>query len=279
MATGPRTSTEALECLYDVAGGEFSPLPEELLRVYGGPFALASPVLYANFVQSIDGVVALRSVPSPGSLIGLRSSADRFVVALLRAFADAVLIGAGTLRDAPGHRWVPGAIYPELADAFGELRLRLGGPSEPKLVVLTRSGRLDAGHPALREGALVLTTPAGAERLRPSLDASYTIAVLGEGSGLDVAEAIEFIRSAGYPRVLSEAGPDVTGQLLQQGLLDELFITASPVLVGGDRRDRRAFSGACSIPLSQVGDLVSVRRGGSHLFLRYRRAAAPRGEG
>jgi hypothetical protein len=56
----------------------------------------------------------------------LRSEADRFVMGLLRAFAGAVVIEAGTFRPDPHHRWTPGHVYPPAAGAFACLRRDLG---------------------------------------------------------------------------------------------------------------------------------------------------------
>jgi len=83
-------------------------------------------VIYANFVSSIDGVVTLGANPSAGSVISGKSAADRFVMGLLRACADAVVLGAGTLRATPGHLWTPAHVYPALATEFTALRSALG---------------------------------------------------------------------------------------------------------------------------------------------------------
>jgi len=63
-----------------------------------GRLGFSTPVVYSNFVSSVDGVVTLGSKPSAGSVISGKYPADRFLMGLLRACADAVLIGAGTLR-------------------------------------------------------------------------------------------------------------------------------------------------------------------------------------
>ena len=63
-------------------------MPRELERIYGG-LGFKEPVLYSNFVQSLDGVTTLGSRPSAGSEISGRNPADRFLMGLLRAFADA----------------------------------------------------------------------------------------------------------------------------------------------------------------------------------------------
>ncbi|MGH2718431.1 MAG: dihydrofolate reductase family protein [Actinomycetota bacterium] len=267
---------DPIERLFDLGGGDRLPLPDELLRLYGGPLAMPTGALYANFVQSIDGIVAIRSVPSPSALISGGATSDHFVMAILRAAADAVLIGAGTLRDAPGHRWTPAGIDAGRAALYAELRERLGLTAEPKLVVLTASGSLDPSHPGFGPGAVVLTTETGARRLAGSLSPTCELVVLAGEDGLDVGEALDVLRRGGMGRILTEAGPMVTRQLLARSLLDELYVTQSPVLVGSDHHESRALSGEAGVPplaaggLERPATLISAGRHGSYLFLRYR---------
>src|SRR6059058_3965143 len=88
--------------LHERAGLPFWGLPPPLAAAYGGDLGFARPCVYANFVASMDGVTALGpEYPSSGSAISGHAPADRFVMGLLRACADVVLIGAGTLRATP----------------------------------------------------------------------------------------------------------------------------------------------------------------------------------
>src|SRR5207248_8343023 len=120
----------------------------ELERIYGR-LGFADSVIYSNFVSSVDGVVSLGSKPSAGSVISGRNPADRFLMGLLRAFADAVLLGAGTLRATPGHHWTPQHVYPDLTSDFAELRITLDRKPRPRLVLLTVGGNVDVSHPAV----------------------------------------------------------------------------------------------------------------------------------
>src|SRR5919201_4219163 len=176
------TSTPSFETLFDAPDLPAFDLPAELEALYGR-FGLPEEVLVANFVSSIDGVVAIPEVAKASPVISGGHLADRFVVALLRASADAVLIGAGTYR-AHGGPWTAERALPELGEAFAELRTKLGLPSEPTLVVVTRSGSLGPMRPLLR-GAIVATTT----RARPTLEdhtAGATVLELGEDSvGVD----------------------------------------------------------------------------------------------
>lgn len=245
-------------------------LPDELSRVYGR-LGFADRVVYANFVSSLDGVAALGSGFSAGSVISGKQPGDRFLMALLRACADAVVIGAATLRATPGHLWTPAHVFPDLADQFSALRRSLGLSPDPRLVVLSSSGRLDADHPALKKGATVLTTREVAELLRTRLPGTCEVVALGEGSKVDVKHAFAELARMGFDVVLTEGGPHLAGQLIEHGLLDEIFLTLSPVLAGRDDERRLGMvEGVELLPSVPVWSrLLSARRQDDFLFLRY----------
>ena len=245
-------------------------MPEPLERIYGD-LGFADRVIYSNFVSSLDGVVTLGSTPSAGSVISGRNQADRMLMGLLRAFADAVLIGAGTLRATPGHRWTPAHIYPDLATSFRELRTALGRQPDPRLVVLTASVDVDLSHPALTDGATVVTTRAGAASLKGGLPGTCDFIELGDSGLVDTKQAIAALRDRGYAAILTEGGPHVMGELIEQDLLDEAFLTISPVVAGRHEEGRLGMvAGAELLPGHGVWTrLLSARRHGDFLFLRY----------
>lgn len=247
------------------------PLPADLEALYGR-LGFAGPVLYSNFVSSLDGVVTLGSAPSAGSLISGKYPADRFAMGLLRACADAVVIGAGTLRATPGHLWTAGHVFPDLAGSFVELRKRLGRAPDPLLVLVTASGDVDASHPAVAKGALVMTTRDGARAIGGRLPATCEVVELGAGKVLDMVEVVGELRRRGLQVVLSEGGPHLVGQLIEQGLLDELFLTVSPVLAGrGEEKRLGMVEGVELLPKAGVWtELLSLRRHGGYLFTRHR---------
>jgi riboflavin biosynthesis pyrimidine reductase len=245
-------------------------MPDALARVYG-QLGFAHEVLYSNFVESLDGVTTLGAKPSAGSEISGRNRADRFLMGLLRAFADAVLVGAGTLRATPGHQWTAEHIYPDLIEAYADLRMGLGRKPRPRLVLLTSTGDVTVSHAAVVAGATIVTTAAGAAGLNDRLPDSCDVIEVGESGPVDLAAAMAELRARGYAAILTEGGPHVMGNLIQQHLLDEAFVTISPVVAGRNGEARLGMvAGVELLPGHGLWTkLLSARRHGDFLFLRY----------
>lgn len=137
-----------LETLVDIDRGTTLPLPHELAALYGRlqfPLRPGQPFVISNFVTTLDGVVSL-NVPghAGGGDISGRDQHDRMVMGVLRAVADAVIVGAGTLRAAsPQHLWTAEYIYPPLTDAYKQLRAFLKKPDPPLNVIVSARGAVD----------------------------------------------------------------------------------------------------------------------------------------
>jgi riboflavin biosynthesis pyrimidine reductase len=259
-----------LEVLFEAEALPSFDLPDELERLYGGTLGFTAPRLYANFVSTLDGVVAIPSVPGSNKIIAAASTADLFLMGMLRAFADVIVIGTGTLHGSPKGMWSPAGPYPPTAAALEELRRRLGRPPVPELAILTRSGSLDLDHPVLERGALVVTTDWGKAALGDRLPAASMVESVGRELG--PRDAVALLRDRGSSLILTEGGPTVFGSLVASGLVDELFLTVSPLLAGRPDPDDRLqlVEDAPLLPDAGVGGrLLSARSSGSHLFLRY----------
>ncbi|MGI0150710.1 MAG: dihydrofolate reductase family protein, partial [Thermoplasmata archaeon] len=231
--------------LYDRSSGRLVPMPEELARVYGslrlrppGP----GPYVVGNLATTLDGVVSLD--PHGRSLgVDITGSdpGDRLLMGVLRAAADAVVLGAGTLRAVPGHRWTAQRVDPDRAPAYSEMRRRLGKPEFPRTVIVSASGRLDAALPVFTPGGppvLVVTTSAGARRL--ALPPTVSIATCGPTAPISARSVLAALRRTGpHGLVLVEGGPHLlTGFLAEEGLR-ELFLTLAPQVAGrSDPPDR-----------------------------------------
>ncbi|MFO7571316.1 MAG: dihydrofolate reductase family protein [Gaiellaceae bacterium] len=262
---------EPFEVLFEEEGEAAAELPAELARIYGGGLGFREPCVYANFVSTVDGVVAIPALQSSNEVIAAGSTADHFLMGLLRALADVVLVGAGVLDASPEGTWRPEKVYPPAKDAYEELRRRTGRTPAPEVAVLTGRGSIDPGHPLLASGALVLTSEQGAETLGPRLPGASSLVALGDAPVIDGRVVVDALRERGHRLILSEAGPHVFGSLLEAGVVDELFLTISPRLAGHAGRDSRLrlVEAVDLVPLLKLAPL-SLRRHDAHLFARYR---------
>jgi riboflavin biosynthesis pyrimidine reductase len=245
-------------------------VPAELERLYGGPIGFEAPRVVANFVETLDGVVAIPGLARSNAVIAGGSDADRFVMALLRACADVVLLGSGTLRSAPAGTWRPDRAYPPVAEELAALRAARGLPELPAVAIVTAGSSFDPAHPVLERGALVLTTAHAATRLRTAVPSATEVVPVGERT-VDLRAAVHALRERGHQVVLSEGGPTLLASLLAARLVDELFLTLSPLLAGRASAPRLSLvEGLELLPDTQLAtSLCSARRSGSHIFLRY----------
>lgn len=242
------------------------------------------PYTYTNFVVSHDGRTSFNEPGyEGGGEISLHIAHDTWMMGLLRARADAVITGATTLKDSPGHIWTAGHVFPADADAFAALRRAEGRRPQPILVLLTRSGAVQAEAPALaapEQQVLIATTAAGAERARATLGPREHIAYsIAQGSEVDMVALWHELRTIyNVATVLSEGGARLYGLLLRYHLLDEEFLTLSPVVVGNPAPPQPPriglIEGTAFSPVTppQI-ELISLRRAGQYLFqrVRYRR--------
>jgi riboflavin biosynthesis pyrimidine reductase len=257
-------------------------LPAGLRSRYGGdlsiPLRADRPTIITNFVSTLDGVISYNTPEAAGGgEISGYFEPDRFVMGLLRALTDIVLIGAGTLRAGHGGAWTPRAIHPDSAAEFGALREKLGLQPNPVTAVVTGSGSIDLRHPGLADPAvevMVITTDGGAAALRRQSVPDH-IDIRSTGDRVEADDVPRTLARRGAALVLCEGGPHLLGQLLHAGLVDELFLTIAPQLAGRSPSTPRlslvegtAFS-VVDAPWSRLADL---RRASDHLFARYRLA-------
>ncbi|GGO75128.1 pyrimidine reductase family protein [Nonomuraea cavernae] len=180
------------------------------------------PWLRANMVASADGAAWLKGLSG-----GLSSRGDRRVFGVLRGLADVVLAGAATVR-AEGY----GPAKPR--DSWRALRE--GRPPAPPIAVLSRGLGLDFGSPLFTEAAtrtIVITCEAAPAEGRRQAAQVADVIVAGDVR-VDLPRAVAELHARGLTRVLCEGGPRVNAQLAEAGLIDELCLSVSPLLLGGD---------------------------------------------
>jgi riboflavin biosynthesis pyrimidine reductase len=253
--------------------------------MYGGGLAFppardGRPYVIANFVSTLDGVISY-DVPGQrgGGPISGENEADHAIMGLLRACADAVIFGAKSLSEDSGHVRTPAFIYSPLAAAWAELRARQGQPALPLNVVVSGSGAMDLNepnfhHPGLR--VLIATTNTGAARLaQRKLPEGVTALAVEEAPDGAVAPGpllATLWRDYGVRLALHEGGPSLFTSFLRADCLDELFLTLAPQFAGraGGSRRPALVQGYAFLPGNAPwSDLLSVKRAGEQLFLRY----------
>jgi riboflavin biosynthesis pyrimidine reductase len=209
------------------------------------------PYLFMNFVESADG-----RATREGSSRELGSDADLGMLLALRTVADAVLVGTGTIR----------------VEGYGRLcgeerrarRVAAGQVADPSLVILTRRFDVPWDAPLFEadEQPILIYTAVPGEV--PAVAAPVEVVLLEPYSS---AAALADLRARGVRALLSEGGPTLFRGLMDDGLVDELFLTLSPELVGGD--ERRVIPGPPLDPVIELS-LQWVLQSEGELFLRYR---------
>ena len=218
-----------------------------------------TPFVAINMVCSIDGKITSGGAQRPGSL---GSPFDRSTMNVIRSHFDAVLAGGTTIRQHPYYLGVPS----ELENA----REKKGLASQPLTVLLTRSGRLDPASPVFAKAPrlpVVITSPAGAERMAPPIRAKANIEILQNSTPHQIITLLRQKYQVG--RLLVEGGPSVNYQFMQARLLDELFLTLHPSLIG-NRTDLNLAAGDGVLERPERIVLLSINQQDNELFLRYR---------
>ena len=267
-----------------------SALPQELRELYDGDLhfpasSAARPFVIANFVSTLDGVVSYEIEGlSGGSTISGSNPADRFIVGLLRASADAVIVGAGTLQDADAKSlWTPEYVYPNAKHLYEEYRVNAHHkPEYPLLVIVSARGRLELERAIFRTPAnrtVVITTLDGRDELTrrgaTTLSSVEIHALDSSGGSIPPQAILQLLQSQfGVKTLLHEGGPTLFGQFLAAEAVDELFLTLSPLVAGrkGDATRPAFLQGVEFMPDSAPWfQMVSAKEKAAYLYLRYRR--------
>lgn len=248
--------------LYPEPAGEV-----DLAEAYAVDGDHAAAHVRVNMVSSIDGAASI-----DGRVGALTGPADQRLLRALRALADVVLVGAGTVR-AEGYGTIA------LPERWRRLRVEQGSSPDPRLALVSRRLDLDLAAPVFTDPVvppIVLTTAASSVRRRTAVAEVAEVVVVGEvgevgdvgDAYVDLAAALGALGERGLRRVLSEGGPRVLSQLLAGGLVDEMCLTVSPLVVGGHDL---AISSGPGLSRPQDMRLARVHEEDGYLFLRYQR--------
>jgi riboflavin biosynthesis pyrimidine reductase len=249
------------------------------------------PYMFASLVSSFDGKMAFPDLPE-GPMIAKMNRmdakgglADFWILNALRAYADATLVGAGTLR-AEAEVWM--GVYD--ADLVRERRKYLHKTADhPCNVIVSLDGTdIPKAHPIFAGDipVSVFTSPAGWEVLKDDArfmlvrdeaavgtavtvrGGAVPVVVTGSGSSPDTRTCLRLLKAAGIHHAVVES-PTYMWHLMSLGLLDEFFLNYSSVYVGGEITPGR------SIPFTSAahphGELIYLaRHGSSFLYTRQR---------
>ena len=281
---GPDLRFETLFDAETASDGEGLELHPDFAAVYGGPLRLRRtekglPLLAANFVTAHDGRVAWNHPDHRGGgpISGFDDN-DVWLMGLLRARADAVVIGEGTLRAEPSHVNTPDDIYPGDKEAFAALRRHENRTELPIISYISLDGNLPPEAKAFSmENAhvVVATTRAGARRVRATVRPAAKLDILEFGSNGVNLERYARIMAGDYgvEFLLCEGGATLYGAFLKAGIMHEPFITRSPLVVGEDPGNPRPslVEGTGWLPNGAPRmQIISVRKAGDYLYMRYR---------
>ncbi|MGW1373816.1 pyrimidine reductase family protein [Streptomyces sp. NPDC002446] len=254
-AAAPAGPADREWTLDELAEAYAYPEPDDPARAEGGGW------LRANMVSSMDGAAHHEGRSQP-----LSGDADMRIFGVLRALADAVVVGAETVRQ-EGYR-------PARArEAFAARRAAAGQAPAPAIAVVTAGLGLDFGLPLFTEPVVptVVLTGAGApaDRVARARAAGAEVLFAGEGLGVDPARVAGVLAERGHTRLLTEGGPRLLGQFAAAGALDEMCLTLAPVVAVGDAP--RIMNGP-AVPVPERFALASVLEEAGFLFTRYRRS-------
>ncbi|MCI0452636.1 MAG: dihydrofolate reductase family protein [Candidatus Latescibacteria bacterium] len=216
---------------------------------------------------SVDGRITTREREH----VSLGSERDRRLMDELRARADAVVVGAGTVR----HDGSPMRIrYEDLRERRAARRL----PVHPVNVVLSRALDLSVRSRffASQETRRIVFTTKRAPKARVRAFERVAEVVVLPGTELSPRSVMAALARRGCRRVLLEGGGEVHFAFAEAGLVGEVYVTVTPRLIGGKNApsllDGEGFLWKDHVRLR----LVSARRAGEEVFLRYR---VPRSRG
>ena len=211
------------------------------------------PYLGVNMVSSLDGKATI-----DWRTKGLSTELDRRLFHTLRTQVDAVLVGAGTVREERYGRLTKN-------DRLREKRVAEGLAPDPLAVIVSASLNLMADLPILGEPEQRVLIATASQEDVPGVGEQVEYLRVGDDLGVLMARLTE---EHGVRSVLGEGGPTLNSHLLSAGLVDELFLTLSPKLAGGSDAPT-IVTGRGLVDPAEL-DLVSLAEADAELFTRWR---------
>jgi riboflavin biosynthesis pyrimidine reductase len=255
-------------------------LPEAFRLAYSGDWRFDSPTdrpyIYSNFVQSRDGRISF-SIPGQagGGEVSDFNLHDKWIMGLLRARADAVIVGDMTLKIEPDHIWTSEYICPT-ETSFAALRSSFYLAPNPLQTFLSLEGEFDPNSPVFARADLhvvIFTTARGRDRAKNLEGVAARVDLPDVGTDrVDLHRLVQVLHhDYKVKTLLCEGGPRVYGSFVAAQLMDEEFLTLSPVVIGQNSERTRPglIEGVAFMPENAPRSIpISIKRAGDHLFLR-----------
>ena len=271
------------QCLFDESTTSGLSLPPDLQETYDGdwvlPVADDHPYTYSNFVVSHDGRISFNEPGhfGGGDVSGFNAH-DTWLMALLRARADAIMVGDNTLRLEPSHVWSHQYIFPDAAETFSALREAERRSHYPLQVLLSIDGNINWDAHLFTEKELhvvIATTRKGAEMIAANRKSAGKLDVISQDNPVvDIGALRDTLHGQfGVNSLLIEGGPRAYGSAIADKVIDEEFLTLSPIVVGSDRANDKhrpgLLEGVAFEPDNPARMVpLSLRRHGAYLFVR-----------
>ncbi len=205
-------------------------------------------------VSALDGKAAVE-----GAAGSIGSAIDRAIMRNLRAHADAVMIGASTLRAEK--------LTLSVTQDLARQRVALGLEPQPLAVLTTVSGNLPLENhllDATSDNLLVFVSPS-----TPSLSLKKLSSLASVETATSLKETLQVLKQRyAVDVLLVEGGPSLNQALVGENLADELFLTLSPKLLGGERNSTLTILEGPSLGKTIHVSPVSIHAARSELFLR-----------
>lgn len=221
------------------------------------------PFYYSNFVSTIDGKVQI--LENTADYWPLGSELDYQTLIELRTYADVLIHGKNTALPHP-------TLNSLSKDAFWEWRKKNGNDRPITYLVISNNpsddliSKLDSNHEKVK--TMIVT----AESAKVSNDLNHATEVVRLGKeSVDLKKLSDFLFRRGHKRVLVEGGPTLMGKFMKYNLIDEVFLTIAPKIVGNNQNTLTMVEGELLLPEEvKKLEVMSVKNIESELYIRYK---------
>lgn len=220
------------------------------------------PYITVILAMSTDGKIA--DVDRSPARFG--SAQDKQHLEAQIAQADAVLFGAGTLR-------AYGTTLRIMHSEWLQTRTHQGKPAQPIHIVCSRSGQFDRQIPFFRQPVprWLLTTETGGSQWQQGQEFEQVLIYPEQAGAIDWIATLARLKAEGIDRLAVTGGGELVAGLVAADLVDDLWLTICPILLGGATAPTPVEGAGFSATIAPRLELLSSEVKGQEVFLHYRR--------